>query len=68
MVKRAEMLIRKYPDNINNAEIYRMTGEKAYADGNYTKAIDNLKKIRKPVPTGAPKRHVLPRHQLLENR
>ena len=50
MEKRAEMLIRKYPDNINNAEIYRMTGEKAYADGNYTKAIDNLKKYENLFP------------------
>ena len=50
MEKRAEILIRKYPDNINNAELYRMSGEKAYADGNYAKAIDNLKKYEKIFP------------------
>jgi len=50
MEKRAEMLLKKYPDNINNAEIYRMVGEKAYADGNYPKAIDNLKKYESLFP------------------
>ncbi len=50
MEKRAEKLIRKYPDNINNAELYRMTGEKAYADGDYSKAIDNLKKYEELFP------------------
>ena len=44
MEKRAEMLLSKYPDNKNNAELYRMIGEKAYAEGNYLKAVENLKK------------------------
>lgn len=44
MEKRATMLFKKYPDNQNNAELYRMIGEKAFSDGNYTKAIENLKK------------------------
>ncbi len=44
MEKRADMLLRKYPDNKNNAELYRMMGEKAYSEGNYPKAIENLKR------------------------
>lgn len=50
MEKRANMLLSKYPDNINNAEIYRMVGEKAYSDGNYPKAIENLKKYESIFP------------------
>ena len=45
--KRAEKLLKKFPNNKNNAEIYRILGEKAYADGNYPKALDNLKKYEK---------------------
>ena len=48
--QRAEKLLKKYPDNKNNAEIYRILGEKAYADRNYSKAIDNLKKYEKSAP------------------
>lgn len=44
MQKRAEMLLKKYPDNKKNGEIYRMLGEKEYVDGNYSKAVDYLKK------------------------
>lgn len=44
MEKRAEMLLKKYPENKNNAELYRMIGEKAYSEGNYLKAIENLKR------------------------
>lgn len=44
MEKRADMLLKKYPENKNNAELYRMIGEKAYTEGNYLKAIENLKR------------------------
>ena len=40
-------MLKKFPNNKNNAEIYRILGEKAYADGNYPKALDNLKKYEK---------------------
>lgn len=50
MESRAQSLLKKYPDNINNAEIYRMLGEKAYSEGNYAKAIDNLKKYEAIFP------------------
>ncbi len=50
MEKRAEQLIKREPNNINNAELYRMIGEKAYNDGNYLKAIDNLKKYEELFP------------------
>lgn len=48
--KRADILIKKYPDNINNAELYRMVGEKAYTDGNYSKAVENLKRYESMFP------------------
>lgn len=45
--KRAEGLLKKYPDNVNNGEIYRIAGERAFANGNYEKAVANLKKYEK---------------------
>ena len=39
MEKRAEMLLKKYPNSKNNGELYRMIGEKAYAEGNYQKRL-----------------------------
>lgn len=50
MEKRATVLLKNNPENINNAELYRMIGEKAYADGHYAKAIENLKKYEKIFP------------------
>lgn len=50
MEKRAEMLLKKYPNSKNNGELYRMIGEKAYAEGNYQKAIENLKRYESLFP------------------
>lgn len=48
--KRAKQLLKRNPNSLYNAELYRMIGEKAYADGNYTKAIDNLNRYEKLFP------------------
>ncbi|PIF02679.1 MAG: hypothetical protein CR965_00285 [Paludibacter sp.] len=42
--KRGKLLLQRYPQNNNNAEIYRMLGEQAYMSKNYKLAIDNLAK------------------------
>lgn len=42
--KRAESLLKKYPNNPNNSEIYRIAGERAFTNGDYDKAISNLRK------------------------
>lgn len=47
---RAEKLLAESPDNSNNAEIYRITGEIAYAQQNYSKAIESLKKYESMSP------------------
>lgn len=48
--KRAEALLKKYPGNTNNAEIYRILGERAFAKGDYEKAVTNLKNYEKLFP------------------
>lgn len=50
MEKRADMLLKKYPNSKNNGELYRMIGEKAYVEGNYQKAIENLKRYESLFP------------------
>ena len=49
--KRADFLLKKYPDSKYNAELYRINGERSYATGNYIKAIENLKNYEKISPT-----------------
>ncbi len=44
---RAERLLASNPDNANNAEIYRIMGEISYAQGEYSKTIDYLKRYEK---------------------
>lgn len=48
--KRADMLLKKFPNNINNAEIYRIAGERAFAKADYAKTVDNLKNYEKLFP------------------
>lgn len=48
--KRANALLKKFPDNVNNGEIYRIAGERAFIAGNYEKAISNLKNYEKFIP------------------
>ena len=48
--KRADALLKKYPNNPNNAELYRIAGERAFAAGNYAKAVSHLKNYEKMVP------------------
>ncbi len=45
--KRSHFLLKKYPENKNNAEIYRMLGEQYYMNKKYRKAIENLAKYEK---------------------
>jgi len=47
---RAETLLKNNPDNLNNAEIYRIVGEIAYKERNYAKAISNLKNYERLFP------------------
>ena len=47
---RAEKLLQKAPNNPNNAEIYRIMGEIAYEQGEYSKAITALKKYESTSP------------------
>lgn len=48
--ERAENLLKNNPDNKNNAEIYRISGEIAYRKHDYTKAISYLKSYEKLFP------------------
>ena len=48
--KRADGLLKKYPNNPNNSELYRIAGERAFAAGNYAKAVSHLKNYEKMVP------------------
>jgi tetratricopeptide (TPR) repeat protein len=48
--ERGEALLKNNPDNKNNAEIYRIMGEIAYRNRNYTKAIENLKNYERLFP------------------
>ncbi|MGC3977005.1 MAG: tetratricopeptide repeat protein [Paludibacteraceae bacterium] len=47
--KRADELLRMYPNNVNNAEIYRIAGERAFAKNNYAKAASNLINYEKTI-------------------
>jgi len=42
--RRADQILTLYPNNPNNAEIYRIKGEIAYASGNFSQAVEFLKK------------------------
>lgn len=48
--QRAEKLLKNNPDNKNNAEVYRILGEIAYQNKDYSKSIDYLKKYEKLNP------------------
>lgn len=48
--KRADYLLQKYPNNINNGEIYRIAGERAFIKEQYEKAVSNLKNYEKLFP------------------
>lgn len=48
--KRASKLLSTYPNNINNAEVYRILGEKAFADSDYEAAVTNLKRYEEMSP------------------
>jgi len=45
--ERATLLLKNNPDNINNAEVYRIMGEIAYSKNDYVNAISNLKQYEK---------------------
>jgi tetratricopeptide (TPR) repeat protein len=47
---RTEQLLKNNPDNLNNAEIYRIAGEMAYRKHDYAKAIGYLKSYEKLLP------------------
>ncbi len=44
--KRANALLRRYPNSKNNGEIYRMLAEKEYRKGNYKQAIDYFERYK----------------------
>jgi TolA-binding protein len=48
--ERGEILLKNNPENKNNAEIYRIMGEIAYRNQNYSKAITYLKNYEKVFP------------------
>jgi len=48
--ERTESILKNYPDNKNNAEIYRIGGEIAYRKGDYAKAITYLRNYEKLFP------------------
>jgi TolA-binding protein len=48
--EKADYLLLTYPENVNNAEIYRILGEMAYTQKNYEQAIYNLKKYESLFP------------------
>jgi len=48
--EKANYLLQTYPENVNNAEIYRILGEMAYSQKNYELAIFNLKKYESLFP------------------
>jgi len=50
LTDRAEEILKNYPDNKNNAEIYRIAGEMAYRKQDYAKAIIHLKDYEKICP------------------
>ena len=50
LTERGDALLKNNPDNPNNAEIYRILGEIAYRNKNYTKAIENLKNYERVFP------------------
>lgn len=47
---RTANLLKNNPDNKNNAEIYRISGEIAYRKGDYAQAISHLKSYEKLFP------------------
>ena len=44
VISEGNALLNEYPNNANNAELYRMLGNSYYHVGNQTKAINNLSK------------------------
>lgn len=50
LTRRGDNLIITNPDNKNNAEIYRILGEIAYRNHNYSKAISYLKNYERMFP------------------
>ncbi|MDR2853950.1 MAG: tetratricopeptide repeat protein [Prevotellaceae bacterium] len=46
----SQTLLKNNPDNLNNAEIYRILGEIAFEEKNYTAAISNLKNYERIFP------------------
>lgn len=50
LTERADSLLKNNPDNKNNAEIYRISGEIAYRKKDYNKAIGYLKNYEKLFP------------------
>ncbi|MCL1867861.1 MAG: tetratricopeptide repeat protein [Paludibacter sp.] len=46
----ADYLLKNNSENLNNAEIYRILGEIAFEEKNYTSAISNLKNYEKLFP------------------
>ncbi|MDL2256313.1 tetratricopeptide repeat protein [Parabacteroides sp. OttesenSCG-928-G06] len=44
VIQEGEEMLSLYPNNANNAEVYRMLGNSYYHTGNENKAIDNLSK------------------------
>jgi tetratricopeptide (TPR) repeat protein len=50
LTERAENLLKNNPDNKNNAEIYRISGEIAYRKKDYARAVSYLKSYEKLFP------------------
>ncbi len=48
--EKADFLLQKYPNNKNNAEIFRILGELAYGEQNYAQAISYFKKYENLSP------------------
>lgn len=48
--RRAEFILQHYPNNPDNAEIYRIMGELAYADNDFNKALEYLKRYDSMTP------------------